>query len=83
MDYTLIINAVVLSTFFGGVVRVFLEEAQESGVCAPYWSVVTRESGLFSGECFNLSKEFLESVEEQFGVADPSKVGYNEFDLSV
>ncbi len=40
-------------------------------------------SGLFSGEWGNLSKDFLKSVEEQFGVADPSKVGSEEFDLSV
>jgi cell fate (sporulation/competence/biofilm development) regulator YmcA (YheA/YmcA/DUF963 family) len=40
-------------------------------------------SGLFSGERFNSSKDFLKSVEEQFGVADASEVGSEEFDLSI
>lgn len=40
-------------------------------------------SCLFSGERSDLSKDFLKSVEEQFGVADASKVGSEEFDLSV
>ena len=37
----------------------------------------------FSGECNDLSKDFLESEEEVFGVCNPSEVGSKKFDLGV
>lgn len=36
-----------------------------------------------SGECEDLGKDFLESIEEVFGVCNPSEVSPKEFDLSV
>mgnify|MGYP003692667493 CR=1 FL=1 len=47
------------------------------------WKSKYSGSADFSGEWSNLSKDFLESVEEVFGVCNPSEVGSEEFDLSV